>query len=86
MGHPCDRTVQDILVSNERGDAKSQLFIGLPVLISEVDGWLQSCLGMRRMRYFDILIEFSSKFLRLFCNEKQGGLWMAKYSFVSGRA
>ena len=32
MGHPCGRTVQDILVSNERGDAKSQLGIGLPML------------------------------------------------------
>ena len=29
MGHPCDRTVQDILVSNERRDAKSQLVIEL---------------------------------------------------------
>ena len=42
MGHPCGRAVQDILVSNERGNAKSQLVIGLPMLISELDGWLQS--------------------------------------------
>ena len=33
MGHPCDRTVEDILVSNETGDAKSQLVVGLPMLI-----------------------------------------------------
>ena len=36
MGHPCDRTVQDILVSNERGGAKSQLVIGLPMLIFRI--------------------------------------------------
>ena len=56
MGHPCDRTVHDILDSNERGDAKSQLVIGLPMLISELDGGLQSSLRIRRMRYFDNLI------------------------------
>ena len=39
MGHPCDRTVQDILVSNERGDAKSFLVIESPMLLffSELD-------------------------------------------------
>ena len=33
VGHPCYPTVQDILVSNERGDAKSQFVTGLPMLI-----------------------------------------------------
>ena len=55
MGRPCDRTVQDILVSNERGDAKSHLVIGLPVLISELNEWLQFCLGIQRIIYFDNL-------------------------------
>ena len=41
MGHPCDRTVQEILGSNERGDAKSQLVIGLPMLVFRnlMGGW-----------------------------------------------
>ena len=58
MGHPCDRTVHDIKVSNERGDEKSQLVIGLPMLIFRtlMGGWVQSCLGIRRLRYFENLI------------------------------
>ena len=33
MGHPCGRTVQYVLVSNERGDAKSQSVNEVPILI-----------------------------------------------------
>ena len=41
---------------NERAHAKSQLVIELPMLVFDLDGWLQSYLGIRKMRYFVDLI------------------------------
>ena len=52
--------------------------------ISELNGWLQSCLGIGRMRYFENLIISQARYVHLFCNEKRSGLWMVRSSLYRG--
>ena len=36
------------------------------------------------MPNFENVIQVSSMFLHLFCNEERGGLWMVRYSLYQG--
>ena len=74
MGQPCDHTVQDIVtISQWITDVDFPSLMGGCNLVWEFDG-----------RNVLIMLFHKQVFLRLFRNEKRGGLWMVRYSLYHG--